>query len=71
MSAFRLAYKACISGDPMQVISTLAAYGKALSRKQIMLGIGLSALISIAGIAVANFLNAPIGDTLSDEVGAI
>jgi RHS repeat-associated protein len=55
----------------MQLISTLVSYGKALSRKQIMLGFGLVALISIAGLAVADFLTAPVADTLSDQVGAI
>jgi hypothetical protein len=42
-----------------------------LSREQIGLGFELAALVSIAGLAVADYLTAPFGDALSDQVRAI
>lgn len=55
----------------MQIINKLAAYGQALSRKQIAAGLGLTALISVAGLVMADYLTAPTGDAVSDTVGAI
>ncbi|MEO8002779.1 MAG: FG-GAP-like repeat-containing protein, partial [Arenimonas sp.] len=55
----------------MQFLNKLAAYGQAMSRKQIAIVCGLVAAASIGGFVLADYLSAPVGDALSDQVGAI
>jgi len=55
----------------MQFLTKLAAYGQAMSRKQIAIVCGLVATASIGGYVLADYLTAPVGDALSDQVGAI